>query len=274
MVTFGAKGLFGMALLTLIASVGYGLATNDGSATTALGFIAVGAFVLGLLVVFADPDRAPWYAPDTPVAQQSPEGGRPSLPSAWPLAGALALGVLVVAAATDAVVVITAAILLTAVAVGWLFQAFTEHPAYSPRLGARLRERLVLPVGLPLGVLALVAVIAISLSRVFLALPENGTRAVALAVAIVILASAFAVAASERMGRTALALLCVFAIVAAVGAGVAGIVAGERHFDIPNTKPFHGAYPPGLNPALLGSASTGAGSHGSTTSTSSTTTGP
>jgi hypothetical protein len=67
---FGSKALFGMAGVTLIVSIAYGIRTNDGSATSALGFIAIGAFVLGLLVVFADPDRAPWYAPDAPIAQQ------------------------------------------------------------------------------------------------------------------------------------------------------------------------------------------------------------
>ncbi|HEY2430286.1 MAG TPA: hypothetical protein VGI06_15205, partial [Acidimicrobiales bacterium] len=89
-----------------------------------------------------------------------------------------------------------------------------------------------------------------------------------LAVAVVILVSAFVVAASDRMARTALALLCAFAMVAAVGAGVAGLVHGERHFEIPHTKPFRGSLPPGINPALIGPATSGktsAGGQGTTT---------
>jgi uncharacterized membrane protein YqhA len=263
---FGSKALFGMAGVTLIVSIAYGIRTNDGSATSALGFIAIGAFVLGLLVVFADPDRAPWYAPDAPIAQQSPSGGRPSLPSAWPLVWAAALAVLAIAAATDAVLVGTATVLMVVAAIGWFFQHFSEHPTYSSRYAARLKERLVVPIGLPVAVLILLAIIAGSLSRIFLALPEQGTRAAALAVALIILVSAFAIAASDRIARTALALLCSFALLCAVGGGVVGLVNGEHHFEVPKTKPFHGPVPPGVTPALIG-AGAKAGTATTTTST-------
>jgi hypothetical protein len=268
----GSKALFAMAFLTLVASVAYGLATNDSSSTTILGFAAVGAFTLGLLVLFADPDRAPWVASDTPLAQQSPAGGRVPTPSLWPLAGAVALGVLVVAAATDAVVVCTAALLLTLVGLGWFLQHWTEDEAYSPRFGARLKERLLLPIGLPVAVFCLVGIITISLSRVLLALSDQGTRVVALAVAAVIIVSGFAIAASERMARTALLLLCTFAVIAAVGAGVAGLVHGERHFELPHTKPFLGKLPPGINPTVIEAGTSGAsgasGASGRSTTTS------
>jgi cytochrome c oxidase subunit IV len=261
----GTKALFVMALVTLITSAVYGLATNDSTATTALGFVAVGAFVLGVVVIFADPDRAPWVAPDTPLAQQSPSGGRPQAASPWPLAGGLALGVLVIAAAADAVIVLTAAGVLTVVALGWFFQHWTEDESYTPRYGARLKERILLPIGLPVGVFALVAVIAISLSRVLLAVSEQGTRYVAFAVAAVVIISGFAIAASERMARTALALLCSFALLAAVGAGIAGMVHGERHFETPKTKPFHGSLPPGINPTVISTLGSKAGSAAATT---------
>jgi hypothetical protein len=265
----GTKALFAMAFLTLVTSVAYGMATNDGSATTVLGFAAAGAFTLGLLILFADPDRAPWVAPDTPLAQQSPAGGRPAAPSAWPLAGGVALAVLVVAAATDAVVVVTAGLLMTLVGLGWLFQHWSEDEGFTARYGLRLKERLLLPVGLPVGVFALVAVIAISLSRVLLALSEQGTRIVAFAVAAAIILSGFAIAATERMARTALLLLCSFALLAVVGAGVAGLVHGERHFVTPHTKPFHGHFPPGLNPTAVNAVTGASGASGASTTTSS-----
>jgi hypothetical protein len=142
-------------------------------------------------------------------------------------------------------------------AVGWVLQEWSEHPAYSRRYALRLRERLVIPIGLPVLVLALIAIITISLSRIFLALPENGTRAVALAVALVILLSAFAVAASEHMARTALLLLIGFAFACLLGAGVAGIAHGERTFEQP-TKPVpHAPLPPGVNPSVPASTAAG-----------------
>lgn len=231
MVPLTGKALFGLAVAVLVACVAYGVATDDGSATAVLAFVAMGAVALALVGTLADPDLPPYVAVDAPRADQSPVGGRPSLPSPWPLVGAVALGVAALAAATDAVVVVTAAVVVVIAGVGWLFQSWSEHPSYTPRFGLRLRERFLLPIGLPVGVLALVAVIAVSLSRVFLAVSEQGARAVALAVAVVVLGSAFAVSASKRMARTALGLLCTFAFIAVVGAGVAGLNHGERKFE-------------------------------------------
>ncbi len=204
MVPFASKALWGLGALAVVAAIAYGVATNDSSGGAILAFVATGAILLGVVVVIADPDREPFFVAGAPLSEQTAVGGRPSVPSPWPLIAAVALGALAIGAATDAVVVVIAAILLAVSGVGWLLQTWTEHPTYTGQYAARLKERLLLPVGLPVGVASLVAVIVISLSRIFLALPENGTRAVALAVALVILLSAFAVAASERMARTAL----------------------------------------------------------------------
>jgi len=249
-VPLGSKALWGFGFLAVVAAIAYGMSTNESSGGTILAAVATGAVLLGVVVVVADPDQAPWYAPDSPLEQQSPVGGRPSLPSVWPLAGAVALGVLVLAAAADAVVVLAAVLLLAVAGFGWLFQQWSEHPSYTGRYAARLKERVLLPVGLPLGVFSLVAVITISLSRIFLALPENGTRAVAFAVALLVLLSAFAVAASERMARTAVLLLVAFAFATLVGAGIAGIVHGERKFEKPTKAIPHAPLPPGINPSV------------------------
>lgn len=253
MVPLGTKALFGMAFLGAIAAFVYGVVTDDTSATTVLVFAAAGAAAIGVLVLFADPDRAPWFAPDAPLGQQSPVGGRPLLPSPWPLAGAVSLGVLALAAATDAVVITGAAVLMALVALGWFFQHFSEHQTYTARYAARLKERLVLPIGLPIGVFVLVAIIAASLSRVFLALPEQGTRVVALAIAVVILVSAAAVAMTERMARNALAVLTAFAFACVVAAGIVGLTHGERKFEKPKPIP-HAPLPPGINPSITGAS--------------------
>jgi plastocyanin len=84
---------------------------------------------------------------------------------------------------------------------------------------------------MPLAAFGLVLVIGLSVSRVLLAVPESGSRLVALVVAVVILASGFIVAAQERIARAALIVLCSVALVAVVAAGIAGLATGERHFD-------------------------------------------
>jgi hypothetical protein len=254
-VPFGSKALWGFGALATVAAVAYGAATNDGSGGAILAFVATAAILLGVVVTIADADRAPWAAPDAPLAEEVPVGPPPSLPSAWPVAGAIGLGVLALAAASNAVVVVAAVVVLAIAGGGWLLQDSSEHPSYVGRYAARLKERLLMPVALPVGVATLVAIITISLSRIFLALPENGTRAVALAIALLVLISAFAVAASERMARMALTLLIAFAFLCLVGAGLAGIAHGERKFEKP--KPIaHAPLPPGINPSIT-SATTG-----------------
>ncbi len=268
MVPFGSKALFGMALATLLTAVFFGLDTNEPVATTILGLAAVGAFTLGLLVLLADPDRAPWFAPDAPIVPQAPAGPRTSLPSMWPLAAALALGLLVAGAASNAVVQGAAGVALLVVGIGWMFQHWSEHSTYTPHYALRIKDRFIAPLGLPVAIFALLAVIAGSLSRIFLALPEQGTRAVALAIAVVVLISAFAVAASERMARTAMLALCAFALACAVGAGAAGLAHGERTFEKPTKSIVHAPCPPGINPTVAATKCVG----GSTTSSSTTST--
>jgi hypothetical protein len=233
LIPLGSKALFGFGTLALVASIAYGVATNEPTTTVVLGFAAFGAYTLGVALALASADLPPAVAPDAPIAEQYPVGARPARPSLWPFAAALGFGLLAVGVSTQGIVLIAAAVVLTLVGSGWLVQQWTEHPGYAPVFGGRLQERFLLPFGLPVAVIGLVATILISLSRVFLALPEQGTRAVALAVALVILFSAFAVAASKRMARTALMLLSGFALACVIGAGAVGIVHGERKFEAP-----------------------------------------
>jgi hypothetical protein len=257
MVPFASKALWGLGILTGIAAITYGWTTNDDSGGTLLAFLAAGAIILAVAVAVADADRAPWYASGTPIAYEPPVGGRPSLPAPWPVLGAFSLAVLALGAASEAGVVIIAGVLMAVAGSGWALQQWTEHPLYSRRYAFRLRERIAIPFGLPVLVLALIAIITISLSRIFLALPEDGTRAVALAIAVVVLLSAFAVAASEHMARTALYLLIGFAFACLLGAGIAGIAHGERTFEEP-TKPVpHAPLPPGINPSITATTAGG-----------------
>jgi plastocyanin len=230
---YGTRWFLVFGAAALLAGIVYGVATNEGSGTTVLVFVGAGAVALGLVAQSAGADQPPVVAAAevAPIAHNAPAGTRPAWPSIWPVAGGAAAVLLGIAAATRLLVLIPAVILVVAVVLGWLFQAWTEHPLFTARFGARLSERLLVPFGLPVAVFALVAIIALSLSRVLLAVPDQASRAIALAVAIIILAGAFTVSASQRMARTALSLLSAFALVALVAAGAVSYAHGERHFE-------------------------------------------
>ncbi len=238
MVSLATKAFFAFAVALTAASFGYGVATSDAFGTTTLAFLAAGAATFAIASLIASGDVAPVVAPETPIAEQPRIGHTPAA-SLWPFGAAVGVGLLALGAATNGTVQLGALVVLVLSGSGWLVQHWTEDPASSSVFRARLRERFTLPFALPLGVIALVAIIAISLSRIFLALPEQGTRAVALAIAAVVLVAAFVIAASAQMARTALKLLTGFAVVAAVAAGIVGVAHGERKFEKPTiTTPF------------------------------------
>ena len=232
MLSWGTKSLFGLGIAAFVASLVYGVATDEGSGTTALAFVAAGAIALGLTVAGVGPDRPPVPAVEGPLPHVTPAGTRSPWPSIFPLGAAIAVAVLAIGAASSLWVVVPAAAVLGLLAIGWTFQVWTEHPVFTIRFGHRLSDRLVVPLGLPLAVFALVLVITFSLSRVLLAVPENGSRGIALGVAVVILAGAFFVASQERMARAALSLLVAFALLALVGAGIAGWAHGLRKQEV------------------------------------------
>jgi plastocyanin len=114
---------------------------------------------------------------------------------------------------------------------GWLGQVFREDLSYSPRAQARVWERVVGPVGVPVSALALTAFIVICISRVLLAVNEKVSVAVALVTAVVVLAGFAFVASRPRSGRVLLGLLGGIALVALAAAGIAGAAKGERKFE-------------------------------------------
>jgi plastocyanin len=118
-------------------------------------------------------------------------------------------------------------------AAGWLAQCWREDPSFTPREGAKLTDRLIAPVGLPLLALGLVATIVISVSRVLLAVPKEASIAIAGGMAVSLMAVFFLLAARPSMARGGLVFLSGFAVVSVVAAGTVGAAAGYRSFEHP-----------------------------------------
>ena len=55
MLSLGTKSLFGFGLAAFVASVAYGVATNEGSGATVLAFVAAGAVALAVVSLVAGP---------------------------------------------------------------------------------------------------------------------------------------------------------------------------------------------------------------------------
>jgi uncharacterized membrane protein YidH (DUF202 family) len=85
-----------------------------------------------------------------------------------------------------------------------------------------------LPFGMPLAVLALAAIVAISVSRTFLAVNHTAAWIIAGVVAVAVFVGAFALAAGPKLNRTTRNVIAATAAIAILGMGAYGIVQGQH----------------------------------------------
>ena len=209
-----SKLQYGFAAVALVLAVVYGAAIDDPAGFVLMLGVFV-AFTLGAMAVSAAgvSDRAPRYSSLKTRLRCRPSSLIvPALlpPNPWPLIGAVAAGTLAVGAAVSDTVVIVGVIACLIAASGWFAQAWREDPSYTAREGERISERLIGPFGLPVLALTVIGIIVISLSRVLLAVPKKGSVVFAIVVAVVIMATFFAISARPGMRRTTVGFLAGF----------------------------------------------------------------
>lgn len=231
MLTLPSKLLFALVGLATAGAVGYGLVVGERGGIVLLAGLAVAAAVLGFAFLGVR-DTAPLVPPDAPPPDpRATPPGAPARASAWPLLAALDVGLVAVGAAVDDGLVYAGIVLCIVSALGWFGRAWSEHPSLTPRVRERVDYRFLVPLGLPVGMIALTVVIAISMSRVLLAVNKDASVVVALVVAIGILAGMWVIAVRPGVGSSALVVLAGLAGISVVGAGIAGAAQGERHFE-------------------------------------------
>jgi hypothetical protein len=231
MVNTPAKILLALAAFAGVTAVVYGPASGDRSG--AVLFVAV--LVASLLAAFAVMGSAGADPVETAADEEDPapmsfgpaDVGRPS---AWPLIVALALGLVAVGGAAGPAWVVAGGLLLLVAVAGWTARVWREHPSFTPHVGARLGERVLVPGLLPLAALLVTAVIAISLSRILLAVSKDGSVAIAFVAAAVIFTACVVLAYRPRLSSGALVGVMALGAVLAGAAGVVGAAAGERGF--------------------------------------------
>ncbi len=229
-----AKLEFGIAAAALAFAIGLRVAVDEPAGFFILFGIFVAAFLAGLALGGSRlVDRAPRYGPDgPPVGMVTIDRSLVTRPSPWPALTAVAVGILAVGVAVGSDVVTAGVIAVLLVTAGWFAQSWREDPSFTPREGAKIGDRLIAPLGLPLLALGLVAVIVISVSRVLLAVPKDASVAVAGGLAVLLLV-AFFVLASRPVERGVFIFLSGLAVTSVVVAGGVSAAAGYRTFDHP-----------------------------------------
>lgn len=233
MLNLASRAFFVLSLVAAVMAGGYAVAGGDRTGVVVLAFLALAAFVAGV-ATFGDavPDFAPPVADDAPPPERRSVGAAEAArASGWPAGAAVALSVMAVGAAVGVPVVLGGLVLVLIVSGGWFATAWREHPSWTKPVRERVSSRLLVPVGLPIAAFSLAVIIAVSVSRVLLAIPKNASVFVALVVAVAVLLACAWVASRPRLGSSVIVALSALAAASMLGAGIAGAVAGERHFE-------------------------------------------
>ncbi|HZN15935.1 MAG TPA: cupredoxin domain-containing protein [Acidimicrobiales bacterium] len=233
MVNLATKLYVALSGVALVAAIGYGVVVGDRAGADLLAGVAGAAAVLALVAAFTlRDDRAPAVPADAPAPERRnayTEADAPAA-SAWPLVAALSLVSLALATAAGASW-LGAALAATLIPLGgWLSQVWREHPSFTGPVQARVVERLVAPLAMPvLGVLGALF-IAVMVSRVLLAISTTASWVTALVLAAGLVVVLWFIASRPRLQPSALVGIASVALVGMVAAGAIGAKAGEREF--------------------------------------------
>ena len=227
-----SKLLLAVSGMGLVTGFFYFAVVDERAGTMLLLFLAGAALIAAVATAGAAvPDEAPVVPNDAPPPERrATTTGAAPRGSGWPAGAAVATGILAASAAGGGPAVVVGVIAVLVATGGWFAKVWSEDPGWTPRLRERASMRLLVPVGLPVATFLLAATIAISLSRILLAISKNAAVAVALVVALAILSACAWIAIRPRVSSSAILALAALAVVSMAGAGVTGVAAGEREF--------------------------------------------
>jgi plastocyanin len=207
----------------VVAVLYSGMTGHHGGIALVLG-LAVVACGAGLVVTLArDNEAAPAVEADAgpPELRLARPARLPGGPG-WPVLAALAGGLFALSFLTSAGVAVAGLIVALAAAVGWLASVSADRTGRPPNL---------MPIGIPVVGLFAIGSLMFFMSRILLAVPEQASTFIALAVAAVILALASFIALKPDISSRAVMSGLAVAGVLMVGGGLIAAAAGQREVE-------------------------------------------
>lgn len=264
MITRGSRLFFGMAIVSYLSAIVYGIVTNgllsgtgviaslsgDGAVDTVLGPITFGykggvgdhvgyVILLGFAAltaglgtmtsIFRDGNAVATAA--VTAGDGIPPARETRAASYWPLVAAVGVALILVGLATEAILVGAGALVLTIAAVEWLITAWADGATGDPEVNRRIRNRLMFPVEIPVGALLAVVTVVFLVSRILLTLSKNGAIIASVVLAAVFFVVAVVFSYRPHLRRQVVVVTLLLLALAVLGLGVWGAVKGPREFE-------------------------------------------
>ncbi|MFK8025138.1 MAG: hypothetical protein AB8G26_14355 [Ilumatobacter sp.] len=226
MFTTGSKLLIGASVVSLVATIVYGV--GQGGVMGTVGLTSATVAIMGLTGlnlflrdsnVFADDSRSM----ETISAAQYAPGS-----SVWPLGFAFGAVVVAVGLISYQPIAVIGLVALLATGAEWAIQAWSERASGNVEHNREIRSRLSNPLEFPIGAAVAIGVVIYAFSRVMLWLSKTSTTITFSVLATVVLLVAFGIANQRKFGPMAIGSVMAVGIVAIVGAGALAGLDGER----------------------------------------------
>jgi hypothetical protein len=244
MITTGSKWYFGLGVVTLVLAWSYGWTTGgNGLGPLSVGWkggvgdhfgygvlltaaiLSLFLGVVSLAVRDAEAEAVAQVAGTDAVPAVTPVGT-----SYWPPVTAFGVALVVIGLVSAPVLFVFGLVVLGIVLVEWTVQTWADRATGDPATNREIRNRVMNPIEFPAAGLLAIAVLVVSISRVFLAISADGAVWVATGLsAIVFAVGVFAASRPKLSANVIVGMLFVLAV-AVIGVGVAAGVAGTRTF--------------------------------------------
>ena len=244
MITKGSRFFFGFAGLAYAGAIVYGLST-DGHVfgVFSLGYkdavgehlgygvlLSVAAVSAGLGFIClalrdAEAEAQVVHLDHAPPAEAVNQG------NFWPIVAAFSLGMVAVGLVVGSPLFVAGLIGLGIVIIEWAIRNWADRRTGDAEVNREIRNRIMLPVEIPVGALLCIGVLVALVSRVLLATSKEGSTVVAIVVAIIVLGVATLIATKPRLSANLVSGLLLFGGIAVIAAGITAASVGPRDFE-------------------------------------------
>ncbi len=246
MITKGSRFFFGVALLAYVGAIVYGLSTHghvfgvfsfgykegvgEHLGYTVLMGLAVTAAALGF-VVLAMRDADPEAEAQILDLDHAPPAESINRTNFWPIVAAFSMGAMAIGLVVGSQLFVAGCIGVGIVIVEWAIRNWADRRTGDPEVNREIRNRIMLPIEIPVGALLCIGLMVALVSRVLLATTKEGSTGVAIVVAVLVFGVASLIAAKPRLSANLLAGVLLLGGIAVLVGGITAATIGPRDFE-------------------------------------------